>query len=275
MPAPRIAVAEQLPSLEELAFKHGTDKSHDDHKYVDLYSVLFDPIRSTVRNVTEVGVATGQSLLMWEEFFFNADIYGIDIHANAKARSRFVDHGRIHHFEHANSQDALAVAKLRTPGHRLPLAFGSMDVIVDDGDHRAAGNQRTLNALWPYLRPGGIYCIEDIPTGTNSDQMDYNGIKYGTDGSPRQGFAPLLNTSMWTQATKRIFHIESDTFFVDTSAAHRNFELFLKRLNRAGGGKQWARDIVNHNSHVLVIRKRFAARAHHLDIKVGAVAMHR
>ena len=49
-------------SLEEIAYKYGTDKSKGDHKYVDLYMMLFDPIRTRVRNVTEVGVAHGQSL---------------------------------------------------------------------------------------------------------------------------------------------------------------------------------------------------------------------
>ena len=36
------------PSLETLMFYYGTDKSHDDHKYVDLYSALFDPIRAAL-----------------------------------------------------------------------------------------------------------------------------------------------------------------------------------------------------------------------------------
>ena len=40
----------------------GTDKSHDDHKYTDLYASLFDPIRDRVLNVTEIGIAMGQSL---------------------------------------------------------------------------------------------------------------------------------------------------------------------------------------------------------------------
>ena len=39
------AVPKPLPTLEELAFYYGTDKNHDDHKYVDLYAALFDPVR--------------------------------------------------------------------------------------------------------------------------------------------------------------------------------------------------------------------------------------
>ena len=60
-----IARAEGSPTLEELAFHLGTDKSQDDHKYVHAYMALFDPIRWKVRNMMEIGVATGQSLQMW------------------------------------------------------------------------------------------------------------------------------------------------------------------------------------------------------------------
>ena len=77
------AAAKPRPSLEDLAYYYGTDKAsgacemtlllsslrlvtprqgHDDHKYTDLYNALFDPIRNRVLNVTEIGVALGQSL---------------------------------------------------------------------------------------------------------------------------------------------------------------------------------------------------------------------
>ena len=64
-----------LPSLETLAFYYGTDKSHDDHKYTDFYSLLFDGSRLSVNNVTEIGVMTGQSLQMWSDYFVNARVW--------------------------------------------------------------------------------------------------------------------------------------------------------------------------------------------------------
>ena len=41
----------------------------------------------------------------------------------------------------------------------MPPTF---DVIVDDGDHSWGSQQRTLLALWPRLRVGGLYFIEDV-----------------------------------------------------------------------------------------------------------------
>ena len=67
------------PSLEELAYYYGTDKSHDDHKYTDCYAALFDPIRTSARNVTEIGIANGQSLQVWHDYFAHAHIWGFDV----------------------------------------------------------------------------------------------------------------------------------------------------------------------------------------------------
>ena len=39
------------------------------------------------------------------------------------------------------------------------------DVIIDDGLHTWSGQQRTLTNLWPLLRPGGYYFIEDVVWG--------------------------------------------------------------------------------------------------------------
>ena len=44
------------PSLETLAYKYGTDKSKDDHKYVDLYHSLFADREKAVGTFTEVVV---------------------------------------------------------------------------------------------------------------------------------------------------------------------------------------------------------------------------
>ena len=43
--------------LEDLFYKYGTDKSKDDHGYSDFYSILFDSIKDTVTNMTEIGIS--------------------------------------------------------------------------------------------------------------------------------------------------------------------------------------------------------------------------
>ena len=76
----------------------GTDKGHDDHKYTDLYNALFEPIRDRVRNITEIGVALGQSIQVWHDYFEQAHVWGVDIHPAVikRARRMFVQRPRVH-----------------------------------------------------------------------------------------------------------------------------------------------------------------------------------
>ena len=81
--------------LDALARLHGTDKSSHHHGYTRLYERHFASRRATVRRLLEIGVGGtsswrgydttqgGQSLRMWSDYFPNAEIVGVDIHAKA------------------------------------------------------------------------------------------------------------------------------------------------------------------------------------------------
>src|SRR5215469_6200011 len=74
--------------LCELGAKHGTDKSPifdgkqhkrawmTGHNYTPFYSKLFS---TSIHHLLEIGIDQGNSLKMWEEFFPDADIYGVDV----------------------------------------------------------------------------------------------------------------------------------------------------------------------------------------------------
>ena len=88
--------AAAAPSLHELADKFGTDKSLAfGHAYVSAYGMLLDPLRHSARNVTEVGVLTGSSILMWASYFPRAEIWGLDIAIQSVARRRCMNETRI------------------------------------------------------------------------------------------------------------------------------------------------------------------------------------
>ena len=66
---------EELTQLCELAIKHGTDKYKKHHYTETYYAILKDRV---VKRLFEIGVAKGNSLTMWEEFFPEARIFGFD-----------------------------------------------------------------------------------------------------------------------------------------------------------------------------------------------------
>ena len=223
------------PSLEDLMYKYGTDKSKDDHKYSDLYAMLFDPIRGEVRNVMELGVATGQSLKVWHDYFSGAAIYGIDVFNGGgveqnekRVWNELANFNRVHLFR-ANSQQENSVTA-------LGLALGSMDIVIDDADHTFAAQESTLQVMWPYVRPGGYYVIEDIEWDRDGDRKAY----------------PFLHTPERLKLQTLDILKGNDAFFADTTLGHRDWDLWQKRT------ANWVIDRFSHNSHLLVIRKRIA-----------------
>lgn len=226
------------PSLEEIAYGLGTDKSKDDHKYVDLYMTLFDPIRSTVRNVTEFGAAHGQSMVLWRDYFPNAHVWGID---RGQPYKHFLEH-----FMRApvaqgfkrlswgqfDAYDETALARF---AEQQGWANESMDIVIDDALHDFKHPQMLLKRMWRFVKPGGYYIIEDV--GPNKPDQDW------------------LNEDTATATVAKILR-ESTTFYADTLFGHRNWTKWQKTTM---WGTHQVYDRLHHDGHVIVIRKRVPA----------------
>ena len=232
------AASAQAASLAALAQRYGTDKSRSNgHNYVSLYAMLLDPLRESVRNVTEVGVWSGSSVLMWADYFGNAQIFGLDIASLTTAKERTRQYGARVHLHTASSQDP-------DVPRQLHLANESMDLVIDDGDHSWEGNHRTAEVFWPLVRPGGLYVIEDVATGG-----DHRG-KYGSKRHDPPGYATVAHNA--TGALRKIF--ESNEVFMADTLVGLDFthNAYIKWELK----QHWAHDRANHNGHLVVIRKR-------------------
>jgi SAM-dependent methyltransferase len=160
--------------LSELASNYACDKGHHgpSHKwsgnnYVDIYQAYFAGTRHNVKAVMEIGlgvrgsefeakVAHGQnqggaSIKMWRDFFPSAKIVGLDIND-----ASFLNGDRIitHQVDQGRRDQLSAI--------RDAYADTAFDLIVDDGSHRSDHQQTTLEELFPLLKPGGLYVIEDL-----------------------------------------------------------------------------------------------------------------
>jgi SAM-dependent methyltransferase len=149
--------------LEKLGFKYGTDKSKDDHKYVDIYASLFNYLRHRVHNVTEIGVAAGQSLQVWHRYFTRATIFGVDIAIKPEVAKNLAKLPRVN----LQITDCQKEAKVS----ELPFAPESMDIIIDDGPHSRVNQEVTLRNFWRFVKPGGLYIMEDVDGNTGG--LDY------------------------------------------------------------------------------------------------------
>lgn len=144
-------------SLVEMAKHYDTDKQYE-HNYFEIaYDDLFSPIKDSVNTFVEIGIAHGQSLLLWRDFFPNCNVIGLDIDVdNAKKRLENVDKTRIDFIQIDQSkEEELDIFSKK---------YTNIDVILDDGSHKMRDQQLTLGKLFKTLKPGGIYIIEDLHT---------------------------------------------------------------------------------------------------------------
>ena len=157
-------------SLPKLASLYFTDKWNI-HWYAGHYQHPFQGCRTQKLNVLEIGVggfadpkSGGESLRMWKAYFRKSTIYGIDLY-DKKA----IEEDRIRTFQ-GSQEDA---GFLR----RASDEAGGFDIIVDDGSHVNCHVIETFHILFPRLKDGGIYVVEDTQSsywpgfGGSSDDL--------------------------------------------------------------------------------------------------------
>jgi len=142
-----------MKTLTELADYHKTDKGTLFHNYTAIYASLFGPMRNNRLRLLEIGIDKGYSLKMWYDYFPNAHIFGYDIRVRRMVK-RF-DNPRFTTFkgDQSNRGD---LSKL------ISMSGGDFDIIIDDGSHISAHIEISLGFLFPYLKGGGRYIIEDL-----------------------------------------------------------------------------------------------------------------
>jgi hypothetical protein len=140
--------------LEELAIKYGTDKQcAGGHGYTRFYEEFFESYRNTPINFLELGVREGWSLKMWDEYFPHANIFGIDNNSEGLCPSSF--ESKKISFTICSQTDKVALLDIANK-------CGGFNIIVDDASHISSLSINSFEILFPTLRSGGIYVIEDL-----------------------------------------------------------------------------------------------------------------
>jgi hypothetical protein len=59
---------------------------------------------------------------------------------------------------------------------RIAMKHGPFDIVIEDGSHLWEHQTTTLRTLFPFVRPEGIYVVEDLQTNFGEYQADYRGV---------------------------------------------------------------------------------------------------
>jgi predicted methyltransferase len=152
-PAKRVSRSKKTTNLTDMADARDLDQGSKKHGYTELYNMLLAPYRDRAIKMGLLGIGdhdgkVSHELDMWLEFLPKASIHAMDwrtpIKTDKRASLSTVEFG--------------SVVALDEAANDLP----ELDVILDDATHASHHQQNAFVALFPKLKSGGLYIIEDL-----------------------------------------------------------------------------------------------------------------
>lgn len=150
--APRL-LAEAETEFEKLIYDHKGRIVHKWLHYPKVYEKEFGPYRNSDLTFLEIGIFLGGSLEIWRKLFGpDASISGIDINPDCAG---YVD-----------APNRAFIGSQADPAFLRSVIdeIGTPDIILDDGSHVATHQRVSFETLFPLLKVGGLYVIEDLHT---------------------------------------------------------------------------------------------------------------
>lgn len=142
-------------SLEQLVDNTRTDKNTT-HAYLPLYQRLLSTKKETAKNVLEVGIDKGGSIKLWNDFFVNATVYGLDIIHINNVWDTIKNNDKIKLFTSYNAYDS----QMFNTFFNNKIKF---DFMLDDGPHTLESMIQFIQLYSQIMTDDGILIIEDIP----------------------------------------------------------------------------------------------------------------
>ena len=136
--------------------------------YIALYEEIFFPLKDKNIKLLELGVLKGGSVLMWQDYFKNGHIVGLDldkVNLEQEAERITLYQGKQNDIELLK-----AIAEEQ--------ALDGFDIVIDDCAHIGSIAKESFDYIFKnHLKSGGFYVIEDWGTGyweTWPDGKSYN-----------------------------------------------------------------------------------------------------
>ncbi|MET9935158.1 MULTISPECIES: class I SAM-dependent methyltransferase [unclassified Streptomyces] len=230
---------EQPADLADLSLRNGSDK-WGLHYYTPHYERHFAPLRDRPLTIVELGIggygdpaAGGASLRMWKRYFPRALVHGVDVFDKSALREP-----RIHTIQGDLSDPEF----LTSLGERI----GPIDIVIDDGSHYCPDVITTFRTLFPLVRPGGLYVVEDLQT---SYWAGYGGSsRRRDDPATSMGYLKRLVDGL-TYEDQEEGGVAPDEVTRTLTGAHfyRSMAVFDKGVNAEGPSPSWIpRTLMSH-----------------------------
>lgn len=142
-----------MKSVRDLFYEHDGKLIHKWDHYFEIYEKYFSKYREGKINMLEIGISHGGSLQLWKKYFGgSAQIFAIDINpecAKLEEENTTIFIG--------SQEDPVFLAEIMK---KMP----PLDIIIDDGGHTMEQQKTSFGSLYPKLKDGGVYLVEDTCT---------------------------------------------------------------------------------------------------------------
>jgi hypothetical protein len=150
-------------SFTELSDKLGIDKGsiHENHMYSEVYERMLSKYINGKPVIIEIGINDtrfpGGCLKFWDLIFPSMEYYGYDI----------ID---CSHLKCNKEKITTVIGDQNSPEDLMKMIdtyqlSGKIDFIIDDGSHISEHIITSFKTLYPHIKKGGIYFIEDLHAG--------------------------------------------------------------------------------------------------------------
>ena len=127
------------------------------HGYHRTYDEVLRKYRKREVTFFEIGTFRGESLEVWRRYFTNHKLIMGLSYGNGQKEFLVEDKEKKTRIYLGDQSNATLLQQLCKEN-------GPFDIILDDGSHVPSHQQISYNALFPCVKEGGLYMIEDIET---------------------------------------------------------------------------------------------------------------
>ena len=157
---------QQIMRLCDLHLNFSTDKGTQ-HSYIDYYDELFEGIKNDKLNIMEIGVLFGGSLKMWEAYFVNSQIYGMEDFSQETGQGYYnnkivIVEDVIQDLEKHDRITLLNISCEDTEKVEYETSSIEFNVIIDDASHDPDQQRLNMSTLLKKVCKGGLYICEDV-----------------------------------------------------------------------------------------------------------------
>lgn len=173
-------------NLNETFNRFGSDKGNSvgaSHNYAPIYEKWFDSRKDDKVTFMEVGIDYGQSAGAWHDYFSNGQIFMVDYKDFSSYNK---DRLQCLTANQSSFSDMLGIAN----------KVDEIDFFIDDGGHCMNHQQHTFGALFPKMKKGGLFFIEDTHTSNWDPSTQPEGSPGFCYGQPVMINADRSNTTI-------------------------------------------------------------------------------